>query len=71
MCFFSTPKAPKIETRAPPTPQRDENAQLSQLARLNARRARGALDTIATSPLGDPGFGTSIRKPSLLGQTAS
>ena len=70
MCFFSVPK-PKIETKAAPAPERDPNAGLSQLARLNAFRARGARDTIATSPLGDPGFGTNLKRATLLGQTSA
>lgn len=62
MCW----KTPSINTNVPSAPQRDPN---SLLGRLFARRAPGVNATIATSPLGDLGFGKNTKKPTLLGQT--
>lgn len=64
MCM---PTAPKSQAM-PATPQRDDSASLAQNARATVLRARGVQDTIATSALGDPGFGRNVRATKL-GQT--
>lgn len=71
MCFFQKQQAPVVQTTTAPTaPRRDPNSMLGKFARATLLRARGAADTIASSPLGDPNFGKSVSKPTLLGQTA-
>nr|WP_306267643.1 hypothetical protein [Pararhizobium sp. IMCC3301] len=63
---------PKIATPKPlPTPpKRDEDATLLQDARRRARNARGAAGSVFTSALGDAGFGRSVSRATLLGQSA-
>lgn len=56
MCF-SSPKPPKT----PAPVQRDEKASEAQFARATTLRARGALDTVGSSTLGDPSFGSNVR----------
>lgn len=46
---------------------RDDNAALSQQARATALQAQNVSGTVATSSLGDPNFGASVRKTKLLG----
>lgn len=65
MCFFSTPKPPPI----PQAVQRDEKATAAVSARDAALRATGSAATVATSTLGDPKFGKSVRVTKL-GATA-
>lgn len=64
MCFQS----PKINLpNILPAPQRDPNSGLAKFASLLAGRSRGSLDTTATSPLGDVGYGKNVSKPTVLG----
>jgi hypothetical protein len=65
MCF-SAPPMPKT----PPVPKRDDNASLAQQARMTTLASRNVSGTLTTSPLGDGGFGTNVRKTTLLGTTA-
>jgi hypothetical protein len=65
MCF-SAPPMPKT----PSPPKRDDNATLAQQARMTTLRSRDVSGTLATSPLGDTGFGQNSRKATLLGTTA-
>ncbi len=65
MCFFSKPQP---VARAIPVPvERDANAGLSQLARLEASKRRGVFANIFTTALGDSSFGQSIRRATVLG----
>lgn len=65
MCFAPSP--PALITKVQPAPQRSTTSGLANFARMTALRSRGALDTTATSPLGDLGFGTNVKRPTVLG----
>lgn len=69
MCFFSNPQSP-VQTQVPSGPVRNAAAGFSSAARGVALKAKGVKDTIFTSALGDTGFGSSVRRPTYLGQTA-
>jgi hypothetical protein len=69
MCL-SAPKIPEVKTAAPVAPVRDPKQSLAQDARVAAQRAQGADDAIGTTALGDPAFGKSLKRATLLGQTA-
>lgn len=71
MCI-STPKIPEIKTAVTPaaTVDRDPNAGLAQDARVAAMRAKGADEAVGTTALGDPQFGKSLKRATLLGQSA-
>jgi hypothetical protein len=69
MCV-SSPKIPEIKTPAPPAPTRDPNQSLAQDARVAAMRAKGADDAVGTTALGDPAYGKSLKRATLLGQSA-
>jgi hypothetical protein len=66
MCFSSGPSAPAV----PPAPIRNIGGGSASSARITALAARGVRDTIATTALGDTGYGTAVRKPTFLGATA-
>ena len=68
MCFASPPP---LITQVLPAPRRDPNAGLAAFARLTALKSRGALDTTATTPLGDIGFGKNVSKPTVLGASGA
>lgn len=51
-------------------PTRSSATDLAQDARMTLLQRRGYKDTVKTSGIGDPGFGTSLSKPTLTGQTA-
>jgi hypothetical protein len=51
-------------------PERSDAFGLAQDARFTLMKRQGYKATVATSPLGDAGFGTSLSKPVLTGQTA-
>lgn len=72
MCFLSQPaQRPVIAKKSTPAmPRPSPYANLSQRARVTVLDSRGVKDTIATSALGDPSFGGSVAKPTLLGQAA-
>lgn len=66
MCFsVKTPEVPK----APPVP--DANAEEARARRAQemeaAKQQRGRAATILNSPLGDPNYGSNIRKTRLGG----
>lgn len=65
MCFAS--KMPALNTTVQPAPQRNTTSGLATFAKLTALRSRGALDTTATTPLGDLGFGKNVARPTILG----
>lgn len=67
MCFSS----PKISTSVPAAPSDSRATSLASDARLAAQRAKGVDATIATSALGDAGFGSSLKRATVLGQTSS
>lgn len=69
MCFFSspTPAAPAAVSSAP---VRSLASSSARSARLTALTAKGSGDTIATTPLGDTGFGSRVKRPTFLGQTS-
>lgn len=67
MCFPSP--SPKIITETTPAPVRNTTAGLANLARVTAMKSQGQTANIATSPLGDLGFGTSLSSVSLGGAT--
>lgn len=63
MCF----ETPKVETPKARVPRRD-NTEAKRRRRNeeeNNRIQAGRAATIATTPLGDPGFGQSIRRATL------
>lgn len=66
MCF-APPSPPALITKVLPAPERSTTSGLASFARLTALRSRGALDTIASSPLGDLGFGKNVKRPTILG----
>ncbi len=68
MCM-SKPKIAKPKP-LPTAPKRDEDATLLQDARRRARNARGAAGSVFTSALGDAGYGQSVSRATLLGQSA-
>lgn len=69
MCFFSS-SAPQ-PANVPPAPIRNATSGFARSAQVTALAARGVRDTIATSALGDTGFGSSVKKPTFLGATAA
>ena len=50
-------------------PARTDAFNLARDARNTVLQRQGYKATVATSPLGDAGFGTSLSKPALTGQT--
>lgn len=54
----------------PNLPTRSQATTLGNDARFTVMSRRGYKDTVSSSPLGDPGFGTSLGKPTLTGQTS-
>lgn len=70
MCFFNQ-KPVAVQTAAAPAPQRDPNSALAARARMTVLQSRGVNDAIATSPLGDPNFGKSVSRPTILGSTGA
>lgn len=71
MCFFSPPPMPSIKTAVAPAPQRNSSSGLATFARMQAANAKGAIETTATSPLGDLGFGSNVKKPTVLGSVGA
>ncbi len=68
MCF--APKIPAAQP-IPKAVERDANAGLSQLARLEASKRRGVFANIFTSALGDSSFGQNIRRATVLGGSSA
>lgn len=66
MCFMPKIDMPKVTAG----PTRDPLSSIAQNARATALRAKGESAAIATTPLGDSGFGRNLRRATLLGTTA-
>lgn len=70
MCFGGSGGSP-VQTSVASAPVRNGSGGFARAANATALRARGVQDAIATSALGDTGFGSSVRKPTFLGMTSA
>ena len=67
MCFGGGSSAPVQSVQQ--SPVRSLASTSARSASAAATAARGVRDTIATTALGDTGFGSGVRRPTFLGQT--
>lgn len=65
MCFFEQPKMPEAVAQ-PSAQSEDARRRRAQQAAANSQQ-RGRAATVLTSPLGDPTYGQSVNRTTLVG----
>jgi hypothetical protein len=66
MCFFSQPTQAPATVRTPSVNSEDARRRRAQQMAANEQQ-RGRAATVLTTPLGDPNFGRSINRTTLVG----
>lgn len=66
MCFFQQPTMAPATVKTPSVNTEDARRRRAQQTALNDQQ-RGRAATVLTTPLGDPNFGRSINRTTLVG----